>query len=381
MSHYHRDTPFLATMADRYSLCKKGSKKNTFHVVLNLEGSGIKYRPGDSFGIIPFHDPELVQKTLQSMNATGDEEIFSSRTHTTFPLRQFLQEKANITTVSKQLLTEIFNRQTNETKKAELGFLLEKENKLALKEYLGARELWDLLLEQSEVLFTPQELCDLLMPMLPRFYSIASSQHVVGDEVHFTVSELVFTSNHHQRLGVCSHYLHNLVSLGEKSIPVFVQPTKDFLLPENPDIPIIMIGPGTGVAPFRAFLQERIFQNATGKQWLFFGEWHRDQQFFYEEYWRELESQGKLTLDLAFSRDQSEKVYVQHRMVEKGRAFYEWIMEGAVIYVCGEAERMAAGVDHALHQIIKEHGGLSDEETTAFVKDLRKAKRYLRDVY
>ncbi len=250
-----------------------------------------------------------------------------------------------------------------------------------MKEYQKNHELWDALLDNPEVRFTPEEICHLIQPMLPRFYSIASSMKVVGEEVHLTVSYVKYMSNGQQRLGVCSHYLCDMAPMNLATIPVYLQPHHGFTLPADPKADLIMIGPGTGVAPYRAFMQERMAMGASGKHWLFFGEWNRSYDFFYEDYWTELQAQGKLRVDLAFSRDQEHKIYVQHRMLEQAQDFFQWLEKGAYVFVCGDAHRMAKDVDAVLHRIIQEQGNTDEQGAKSYVKALRSQKRYLRDVY
>lgn len=378
---YSKNNPFLATITERYCLCKPGSSKNTQHVVLNLKGSGLNYTVGDCIGVKPYHDPELVDKTLKAMHATGDETIHDKHTGEPVQLREFLIHKANITEISKKLFGEICKKQTNPGKNAFLESLQQESHKEQLKEYLNNHELWDILLENHEVKFELQELCSMLMPLLPRLYSIASSMQVVGEEVHLTIALLHYDSNGHRRRGVCTHYLCDLAPMHQPIVPVYIQPHHGFTLPENRDTPIIMVGPGTGVAPFRAFMQERLAAAGSGKNWLIFGERNRATDFFYEDFWIDLAAKGKLTLDLAFSRDQGSKVYVQNRILEKGADIYAWLEQGAHFYVCGDAAHMAKDVDAALHQVVREHGNLDESAAKLYVKQLRNEKRYLRDVY
>lgn len=378
---YTRNHPFLASIKERYSLCKSGSNKNTLHVVLDLKGSEIHYNVGDSIGILPQNDPELVEKTLQAMRACGDETVLDKHAEKAWQLRDFLTSRGNITEISRKLLSEICYRQPDAKKKSELEALFQDGHREILKEYLVKHHLWDILHEHPEVTFTLQELCNLLMPLLPRLYSISSAQQVVGDEVHLTVALLEYHSNGHYRRGVCTHYLSELAPLHRAVIPVYIQPHHGFTTPEDSTKSIIMIGPGTGVAPFRAFMQERLHIGATGKNWLFFGEQHRATEFFYEEFWQELVEKGKLSLEVAFSRDQSHKVYVQHRMLERGEEFYDWMEKGAYVYVCGDANQMAKDVELALFNIIQTHGKHDEVSAKQYLKSLRAEKRYLRDVY
>lgn len=378
---YSKSNPFFATIKERYSLCKSGSKKNTQHIVLNLKGSGITYDVGDSIAIFPQNDPNVVLLTLKAMHATGKEIVTDRNGENPSSLYNFLSSKANITDINRKLFSEITARQSNFHKKTHFESLLTPENKEAFKQYLAERHVWDILIENPEVAFTPQELCGLLLPLLPRFYSIASSQNVVGDEVHLTVALLKYHANGHQRLGVCTNYLCNLAPVNEPIIPIYIQSHHGFTVPSDLDTRMIMIGPGTGIAPFRAFMQERIVRNASGDHWLFFGEWNKATDFLYEDLWKELSEKKKLKLDLAFSRDQEYKIYVQHRMLEHGAEFFRWIDSGAHIYVCGDAHRMAKDVEAALLQIFRDHGNHNEQSAKEYLKKLRTEKRYLRDVY
>lgn len=378
---YSKTNPFLATVKDRYSLSKPGSGKNTQHVVLGIHHSGFRYQVGDSVGVFPENDPLLIEQTLKAIKAKGDEIIRDKNSGEPWPLRLFLQKKANLTTVSRKLLSEIKERQTNPAKKEKLAQLFEEENKEHLKSYLASHEVWDLYAENEEVSFSLEEVSQLLMPMLPRLYSIASSMEAVGDEVHLTVSLLNYYTNGHLRFGVCTHYLCNLAPMHEPKVPIYIQPNHGFTLPQDNDQALIMIGPGTGIAPYRGFMQERMCKGSKAKHWLFFGEWNRTYDYYYEDYWEELRRKNLLKVSLAFSRDQDYKIYVQHCMLEHAAELFKWIQEGAVIYVCGDAHHMAKDVDACLHQIVQEQGLLSELEAKDFIKKLKADKRYLRDVY
>lgn len=380
MSVYHKQNPYLSAIRERYSLSLPGSEKNTLHLVLDLRGSGLTYHAGDSIGIFPRHDPELVKKTLHAAKAQGDEEVEAAGEKISFS--EYLFSKGNLTTVSPKLVKEILARQTNQEKIQFLKELLQEENREAMKAYLGMHEVWDFLLSNEEVTFSPQELISLLMPVLPRFYSISSSHKHVGDEVHMTIAPVKFESNGHIRRGVCTHFLSEIVDLHAPTVPIFIQPSHGFHLPEDNHIPMIMIGPGTGIAPFRAFMQERLIHHRSkGKHWLFFGERNRAYDFYYEKDWNEMSQTGHLRLDLAFSRDQEHKVYVQHKMLENGQEFYNWLEEGAYLYVCGDANRMAKDVENTLLTIIQEFGKKDPQEAKDYIKQMRKQKRYQRDVY
>ncbi|MCB1112982.1 MAG: sulfite reductase [Chlamydiales bacterium] len=374
---YDRDNPFLAAVKERSHLCAPESGKQTLHIVLDLAGSGMTYAVGDSIAVQPYNHDELVAKTLEALRMHGDEEVCDLRRQETLPLQEMLKKRVNLSDVNRKLLKVIADRQSDENKKQQLHYLFESENRDQLKRYLAERELWDVLLENGEVQFSSQELVEMTTPLLPRFYSIASSLSHFDDEVHLTVARVIYESGGHPRLGICTNYLCDHVPLHQPVVPVYIQPHKGFTIPEDGNADMIMIGPGTGVAPFRAFMQERLATGAAGRNWLFFGEWTRKDHFLYGDYWTDLQKEGKLKLDLAFSRDQPEKVYVQHRMLENSEELYRWIQGGAYVYVCGDANYMAKDVESALVNIFEQHG----HDGMATVKQLRKEKRYLRDVY
>ena len=377
---YTRNNPFLASITERYALSKPGSQKNTHHITLCLKGSNIEYVAGDCIGVLPHNDPDVVENTIKAMQATGDERIVDSHGAET-SLYTFLYYKANITEFSRKLLSELAERHTDDSKKAHLLHLLKPESKVELKDYQSRYDLWKLLELHQEAKFIPQELCKLLMPLLPRLYSIASSQKMVNDEVHLTVALVKYESDGALRKGVATTYLSHHAPVNKGVVPIYIQPHHGFTIPENHDLPIIMIGPGTGVAPFRAFMQERLAHDAKGNNWLFFGECNRHYDFFYEDFWSQLEREGKLKLSTAFSRDQRDKVYVQHKMLEEAAEIYRWLEQGAHLYVCGDANRMAKDVEATLHQIIQQQAGINEEDARAYVKKLRHDKRYMKDVY
>lgn len=377
---YNKTHPFLAKIKERTLLCKPGSQKCTFHLVLDLEGSGYTYQVGDSIGVYPVNNTFLVSKTLQAAKATGNEKIIS-RSGEEMTFKEYLIAKANISEFSKKFVAVIAEKQTNQEKKEILNSILKDENREVLKQYLADREVWNVLSENEEVHFTSQELVNLLMPLLPRLYSIASSQLVVGNEVHLTIALTKYQTLGIERQGVCTHYLCFDAPILEPVIPVYIQPHHGFTLPEAEDADIIMIGPGTGIAPFRAFMQERMHKKHKGKSWLFFGEWTKDYEYFYEDEWEKLEKNGKIKLHLAFSREQADKVYVQHRMLENGAEIFQWLESGAFIFVCGDAKRMARDVEQAILDIIRVYGNRSDDEAKQYLKKLRTEKRYLKDVY
>lgn len=331
---FTRKNPFFASIKERYSLCSGGKGKDTTHLVIDISGSGIRYAVGDCLAILPTNDPEIVDQLCKRLGFTGDEIYRDPRSDQDFTLRAFLSSQANLSDG-----------------------------------------------EADHPPTSVEAFCSSLKPLMPRFYSIASSQKAVGDEIHLTVALHRDPWSHTQAPGVCTHFLCDLAPLHERRLPVYIHPHRGFTLPENPKAPIIMVGPGTGIAPFRAFMQERKALNCPGKSWLFFGEWHRAHHYFYEDFWSGLVNEGKLRVDLAFSRDQNQKVYVQNRLLEHGAELFDWLRQGAYFYVCGDASCMAKDVDHALHALVQKFGALSELQSREFVKTLRKEKRYLRDVY
>ncbi|HSX10714.1 MAG TPA: hypothetical protein VLF94_03230 [Chlamydiales bacterium] len=351
---YSRTHPYIARMKERTLLTGPTSTKKTYHIVLDIEGSNLPFKVGDSIGVLPTNDPHIVDRIIHKLSATGHEEILDARTHTTTTFREYLLHKANISKVNSALLKLLNLEKSTET-------LLE-------------------LLEKHTDPLSPSELCKPLMPLMPRFYSIASSPKVFPNEIHLTVAFFQYHANGHVHTGVGSHFLCHEAQVESTPIPIYVQPSNHFTLPD-PAAPIILIGPGTGIAPFRAFLQERLATQAPGLNWVFFGERNRATDFYYSHFWLELEKQGRIRLDLAFSRDQAEKVYVQHKMLEQKKSFWNWIQQGSYIYVCGDAEEMAKDVDAALQQIAREEGSMSEEDARKFIKTLRTEKRYLLDVY
>jgi len=335
---------------------------------LEVEPGAFPYKVGDSIGILPQNDPEEISAILHKIGRAGDEPILDPKENASLSLRDYLTHKANVSRVHAPFY-RLLNPQDP---------LLLPENKGKLAELLHTHSLLDLL---SRNPLTELSHFTKLMPLLPRFYSIANSARVFPGEIHLTVAYVSYISNGQERKGIGSYFLCNFANLSETPVPIYLQPSNHFTLPEDPSASIILVGPGTGVAPFRAFLQERIALSAPGRNWLFFGERHRASDFYYEPFLTDLASQGRLRLDLAFSRDSSEKTYVQHKMYEERKSLWAWLQEGAYFYVCGDAEEMAKDVDAMLHRIAREVGSLTDEDARRFVKKLRADKRYLADVY
>jgi sulfite reductase (NADPH) flavoprotein alpha-component len=334
----------------------------THHVVVDLGESGIQYTVGDSIGIYPENHPEVIAKTLQVLKHDPETPVQDKKTGETSTLREYLKKKANLRAISRKLL-ELAGRSE------------------MTKEELQQYEVWDFIEAFLPVPPTAQEFCDMAMPLLPRLYSIASSPLLYPNEVHLTVAPVHYQTRGQLRYGVATDFLCYQAEVEKTKFGVYLQPHHGFTTPENPETDMIMIGPGTGVAPYRAFLQQRAAQHNRARHWLFFGEWNRTTDFFYEEEWAQLSSKIDLKINAAFSRDQAEKVYVQHHLKEHSKELFDWIERGAIVYVCGDADKMAKDVDQALHEIIRENTPLDEQGVRNYVKQLRSDNRYLRDIY
>jgi sulfite reductase (NADPH) flavoprotein alpha-component len=328
-------------------------------------------------GVFPQNNPKLVEDLLHALHFSGNEQV-KTKEGETFSMREGLLKHYHITQPFRQFLEAIVSKSHNA---GVLAGLMHPDRKNELDRYLWGLEIIDFLLDDPLVRFTPEEFVATLRKLQPRLYSVASSIKAFPEQVHFVIVSVRYQSRGRAREGVASTYLADRVSESAK-VPMFVHVAKGFHLPEYPSTPIIMVGPGTGVAPFRAYLHERKLTGAPGKNWLFFGEQRYRCDFFYKEEFEALQREGVLNrFDLAFSRDQTHKIYVQHRMLEQSRDIYAWLEEGAHFYVCGDGARMAKDVDVALHQIIEKEGGKTPEAAAEYVEVLKKAKRYKRDVY
>jgi sulfite reductase (NADPH) flavoprotein alpha-component len=378
-SAFSRKNPFPARLHVNRKLTLEGSEKDTRHFELDLEGSGLIYECGDSIGVFPRNDPELAQEILHALHATGDE-IVPGNDGAPKPLRAALIQDYQITQPSKQFIQAIAERGGEAA--SFIREMMDPLRKQDLEEYLWGMEYIDFLHGHQSIHFTPEEFVKLLRKLQPRLYSIASSQKAFPNAVHLTIAVVRYESHGRQRLGVASTFLAERVGESDR-VPVFVHSAKGFRLPEDGSTPIIMVGPGTGVAPFRAYLQDRKATGAQGKNWLFFGEQRRWSDFLYEDEFTAFQSEGLLTrFDTAFSRDQAHKIYVQNRLLENAAEVWKWIdQEGAHFFVCGDASRMAKDVDAALLKIVETEGNKTPDEAAAYVEDLKKTKRYKRDVY
>lgn len=375
-SVYSRSNPFRAEVIDNINLNGRGSDRETRHLVLSLEGSNLTYQPGDAVGIFPENHPQLVNDILQAMNWNGDELVAINKQGEEKPLREALALHYEITVLTKPLLEQAAGLTSNEKLKALVAAGGEE-----LKAYTNGRDLLDLIQDFGPWDVTPGQFVSILRKLPARLYSIASSIKANPDEVHLTIRKVEYASHGRDRYGVCSAQIAERVEPGD-TLPIFIQENPNFKLPENPDTPIIMIGPGTGVAPFRAFMEEREETGAEGKSWLFYGDRHFLTDFLYQIEWQRWLKDGVLTkLDVAFSRDTDEKVYVQHRMLEHSKELYAWLEEGAAVYICGDEKHMAHDVHEAFLTIIEREGGKSRAEAESYLASLQDQKRYQRDVY
>jgi sulfite reductase (NADPH) flavoprotein alpha-component len=370
-----RDNPALATIVDKKNLAHRDSTKATLHLAFSIEGTGIQYEAGDSCAVIPHNDAGLVTEILQSLRFNGNEQVQCGKAGST-TLYDALTNHLQITRLNRKTVSEYAFL----GKCTRLIDLMAPDHRAQLDAYVFDRGLVDLLLEFPGVIEDPAELVAMLPKLTPRLYSISSSPVAHAGEIHTTVAVVRYSSHNRDRGGVCSTLFADRAAIADR-LPIYIQPNKKFRLPKA-DAPIIMIGPGTGIAPFRAFLHERRALGAKGKNWLFFGERSEKTDFLYREELETMRADGHLTrLDTAFSRDQADKVYVQDKMMEQASQFWNWLQDGANVFVCGDASRMAKDVDAALHAIVEKHGGMSSHAAEEYVHGMKEDHRYHRDVY
>jgi sulfite reductase (NADPH) flavoprotein alpha-component len=374
-SVYNRKNPFPAKLSVNRILTALDSSKETRHYEISIAGSGLSYTAGDAMCVVPTNCPELVANIIKTLGCSGNEEEPVNSELMKFS--EALRSHFEIKLPSKELLEEIAKRSGDQA----LNNLLNAGDKDKLNDYLWGRDTLDLLLQFPTVEFSAAEFLRLLKPLQHRAYSISSSGSQYPDSVHLTVASVRYDAHGRQHKGVCSTYLADLVDQ-DGEVRIFFTPNNNFRVPADDSLPMIMVGPGTGIAPFRAFLQEREYRQANGKNWLFFGDRNASTDFIYREEIEAMQANGLLTrLDLAFSRDQQEKIYVQDRMLENGAELYAWLEQGGYFFVCGDAYRMAKDVDQALLDVIRIHGQKSVTEAMDYVNQLKKDKRYVRDVY
>ncbi|MBW8191077.1 assimilatory sulfite reductase (NADPH) flavoprotein subunit [Neiella marina] len=367
-SQYNKKNPFSANLLTNQKITGRDSIKDIRHIEIDLEGSDLQYQPGDALGVWFENDEALVDELLALVKADGNAEVDGK------PLRQALIEDYELTLSYPGFIKAVAEASGDKV----LTELTADAGKL--RDYIADRQIIDIVRDYP-IELTTEQLVGALRKMAPRLYSIASSQAEVDEEVHLTVGVVRYDAHGSEHLGGASGFLSERLEEGG-DVKVFIEHNNNFRLPESPETPIIMVGPGTGVAPFRAFMQQREADGIEGNSWMFFGNPHFTQDFLYQVEWQGYLKSGVLErLDVAWSRDQAEKVYVQDRILEQGAALYQWLDKGAHFYVCGDANHMAKDVHQALQTVIQQHGGKSEEEAQQYLTDLRKAKRYQRDVY
>lgn len=369
---YTRKHPFQATVLDKVRITGRGSDKEVYHVELSLTGSGITYEPGDSVGILANNPPTLVEAILQYKGFEENEKVIIKEGELT--IKEALSRYLEITVLNREVIQRYFEK----TGHAKLKEVLVDEN--LLEQYLYGHDVLDLLEEFPSEL-TPQDLAEILRSLPARLYSISSSQAAVGDEVHITVARVRYNNKGRERSGACSTYLAEDIEI-DSLVSMFIEKNPAFKLPEDHQTPVILVGAGTGVAPFRAFLQHREANNYKGNTWLFFGERRFHSDFLYQVEWQKLVKNGFLEkIDVAFSRDQKEKIYVQHRLLERQKEVFNWLNKGARIYLCGDMKSMARDVQQALLRIFENEGGMTEDKALEYLKQLKKEKRFQTDVY
>jgi sulfite reductase (NADPH) flavoprotein alpha-component len=371
-SQYNKQNPYAASLLTNQKITGRDSGKDVRHIEIDLEGSGLSYQPGDALGVWYENNPELANQILGAVGLSGVESIEIDGE--SLSIHSALVSKFEITASNPQFISKIAEL----TNSKALNDLVKDKDKL--RDFSTNTQIVDVLL-QADAKLTAEELVSTLRKLTPRLYSIASSQAEVDEEVHLTLGVVEYEQNGEVREGGASSFLSRRLEEGE-SVNVFVEHNNNFKLPQDSNTPVIMIGPGTGIAPFRSFIQERDNSGAEGKNWLFFGDRTFTQDFLYQVEWQKYLKSGLLTqLDVAFSRDQHEKVYVQHRILENAEQVWQWLQDGAYIYVCGDATHMAKDVHEALINVAQEQGSQTREQAEEFINELRKAKRYQRDVY
>ncbi len=371
---YNRRHPFEAVVLTNQKITGAKSTKDVRHIELSLEDSGLMYEPGDSLAVIADNPPQLIEELLDTLDFSGDEEVKIQGA--TFTIREALRAKLEVTVPNLGFL-KVYAELTDAQ---DLRDLLQPDHQAELSVFLQARQIIDIVREYAAPV-SAAEFAASLRTLMPRSYSIASSPLANPDEVHLTIASVNYQAFGTEHWGAASTMLADRIAEGDK-VSVFVEPNPRFRLPTDGQTPVIMIGPGTGVAPFRAFVEQRAELGATGKNWLFFGDRTFHSDFLYQLEWQRFLKRGILhRMDVAFSRDQADKVYVQHRIEEHAAEVWAWLQQGAAIYVCGDAKHMAGDVHDALINVLVSHGGYDADSAENYLKDLRRAGRYQRDVY
>lgn len=371
-SPYTKEAPLSATLSVNQKITGRDSEKDVRHIEIDLGDSGLRYQPGDALGVWYQNDPQLVKELVELLWLKGDEPVTVDGK--TLPLAEALEWHFELTVNTATIVENYATLTRSESLLPLVG------DKAQLQHYAAATPIVDMV-RFSPAQLDAEALIGLLRPLTPRLYSIASSQAEVESEVHVTVGVVRYEIEGRARAGGASSFLADRVE-EDGEVRVFIEHNDNFRLPANPETPVIMIGPGTGIAPFRAFMQQRAADGAQGKNWLFFGNPHFTEDFLYQVEWQSYVKEGLLTrIDLAWSRDQQQKVYVQDKLREQGAELWRWINDGAHIYVCGDANRMAKDVEHTLLEVIAEYGAMDAEAADEFLSELRVERRYQRDVY
>lgn len=371
-SPYTKEAPLTATLSVNQKITGRDSEKDVRHIEIDLGDSGLRYQPGDALGVWYQNDPQLVKELVELLWLKGDESVTVEGK--TLPLAEALEWHFELTVNTATIVENYATLTRSESLLPLVG------DKAQLQQYAAATPIVDMV-RFSPAQLDAEALIGLLRPLTPRLYSIASSQAEVESEVHVTVGVVRYEIEGRARAGGASSFLADRVE-EDGEVRVFIEHNDNFRLPANPETPVIMIGPGTGIAPFRAFMQQRAADGAQGKNWLFFGNPHFTEDFLYQVEWQSYVKEGLLTrIDLAWSRDQKQKIYVQDKLREQGAELWRWINDGAHIYVCGDANRMAKDVEHTLLEVIAEYGAMDAEAADEFLSELRVERRYQRDVY
>lgn len=371
-SPYTKEAPLTATLSVNQKITGRDSEKDVRHIEIDLGDSGLRYQPGDALGVWYQNDPQLVKELVELLWLKGDEPVTVEGK--TLPLAEALEWHFELTVNTATIVENYATLTRSESLLPLVG------DKAQLQQYAAATPIVDMV-RFSPAQLDAEALIGLLRPLTPRLYSIASSQAEVESEVHVTVGVVRYEIEGRARAGGASSFLADRVE-EDGEVRVFIEHNDNFRLPANPETPVIMIGPGTGIAPFRAFMQQRAADGAQGKNWLFFGNPHFTEDFLYQVEWQSYVKEGLLTrIDLAWSRDQQQKIYVQDKLREQGAELWRWINDGAHIYVCGDANRMAKDVEHTLLEVIAEYGAMDAEAADEFLSELRVERRYQRDVY
>ena len=378
---FDKNNPFFAQLIKRKKLTLAGSTKQVEHYEIDIKGSNLTYTCGDYLGIYPNNCIKLIKNTLQALKCSGKELVLLPKMHYSIKLEEAFLRYISITKPTRKIIQFLAQATSSSTERKNLEYLLKPSQSIRLKEYLSKRELHDLIIEHPNAKINIQTFINKSKRLVPRLYSIASSPKQSSNTIHIVVTKIQYLTNKIQRNGVASNFLSKYVSFNKKLLPIFVAKS-NFRLPKDNSKDIIMIGVGTGIAPFRGFLQERYLCKAIGRQWLFFGERNEATDFLYKNEWKFFKDIGILNrINVAFSRDHNRKFYIQDCIMKYGKDIWSWIKNGAYLYVCGDAKQMAPSVEKVICEIFKIFGKMSAKDTKMFVKHLKKTKNYQKDVY